>query len=139
MEWRVDRKLPTVKLTAAAFFALLGIFVATDLVGRSLAAVATVGLIGYAARDVVYPVRLRADMQGVTLIVGVARRRLPWSAIDRVRVDERHRLGLRTELLEIDTGDELLFLGERDLGVPPSEVLADLAAALPAHSGKMQV
>jgi Bacterial PH domain len=128
VQWRVDRKLPAVKLIAAALFALLGLFVATDLVGRSLAAVATVGLAGHAARDLVFPVRLRADKQGVTLVTGVARRRrLPWSQIEGVRVDERHRLGLRTELLEIDTGAELLFLSERDLGVPPAEALEVLA------------
>jgi hypothetical protein len=138
MEWRVDRKLPAVKLVAAALFALLGLFVATDLVGRSLAAVAAVGLAGYAARDLVFPVRLRADADGVTLVTGLARRRrLPWSRIARVRVDERHRLGLRTELLEIDTGDELLFLSERDLGVPPTEALDGLAT-FPALSPKTQ-
>jgi hypothetical protein len=124
-----------VKLIAAAFFALLGLFIATDLVGRSLAAVAAVGLAGYAARDLVFPVRLRADAEGVTLIAGVARRRrLPWSQIQRVRVDERHRLGLRTELLEIDTGDELHFLSERDLGVPPAEALEALAPLSPPRS-----
>jgi Bacterial PH domain len=133
MEWRVARKLPAVKLIAAALFALLGLFIATDLVGRSLAAVAAVGLAGYAARDLVFPVRLRADAEGVTLITGVAhRRRLPWSQIERVRVDERHRLGLRTELLEIDTGGELLFLSERDLGARPAEVLEALAPLSPS-------
>ena len=128
MEWRVARKLPAVKLIAAALFALLGLFVATDLVGRSLAAVAALGLAGSAVRDLVFPVRLRADTEGVTLIAGVARRRrLPWSHIERVRLDERQRLGLRTELLEIDTGDELHFFSERDLGVPPAEALRALA------------
>ncbi|MBX6356930.1 MAG: PH domain-containing protein [Micromonosporaceae bacterium] len=128
LEWRVQRKLPVVKLAAAAVFALLGLAVASDLVGRSLAAVAAAGLGAYAVRDLVFPVRLRADAEGVTLVTGVARRRrLPWSQVDRVRVDERHRLGLRTELLEIDIGDELLFLSERDLGVPPAEALAALA------------
>jgi hypothetical protein len=76
----------------------------------------------------VFPVRLRADAEGVTLIAGVARRRrLAWSQIERVRVDERHRLGLRTELLEIDTGDALHLFTEHDLGVPPADVLAALA------------
>jgi hypothetical protein len=128
MEWRVARKPPAVKLVAAVLFALLGVFVATDAVGRSLAAVAAAGLAASAARDLVFPVRLRADAKGLTLVVRLARRRLPWSQIERVRVDERHRLGVRTELLEIDTGDELHFFSERELGVPPAEALAALAA-----------
>lgn len=133
MEWRVARKLPAVKLVAAALFALLGAFVATDVVGRSLVALAAAGLVASAARDLVLPVRLRADAEGLTLVAGVARRRrLPWSQIERVRLDERQRLGLRTELLEIDTGDELHFLGERDLGVPPAEALTALTALAPA-------
>jgi hypothetical protein len=132
MEWRVARKLPAVKLVAAALFALLGAFVATDVVGRSLVALAAAGLVASAVRDLVLPVRLRADAEGLTLVAGVARRRLPWSQIERVRLDERQRLGLRTELLEIDTGDELHFLGERDLGVPPAEALTALTALAPA-------
>ncbi len=128
MEWRIAPKLPALKLVAAALFVLLGLFVATDVVGRSVAAVAAAGLIGYAVRDLALPVRLRADADGVTLISGVARRRrLAWSEIQRVRVDERHRFGLRTELLEIDTGDRLHLFSENDLGAPPADVLAALA------------
>jgi hypothetical protein len=128
MEWRVARKLPVVKLSAAALFALLGVFVATDVVGRSIAAVAAVGLVGYAVRDLALPVRLQADAGGITLISGLARRRrLAWSQIEGVRVDERQRLGLRTELLEIDTGDTLHLFSENDLGAPPASVLEALA------------
>jgi hypothetical protein len=133
MEWRVARKVPALKLIAAAVFALLGAFVASDAAGRSVAAVAAAGLAGYAVRDLVFPVRLRADAEGVTLVTGVARRRrLAWSQIERVRLDERHRLGLRTELLEIDTGHEIHLLGENDLGAPPADVLAALAPLLEA-------
>jgi hypothetical protein len=128
MEWRVAQKLPALKLVAAGLFVLLGLFVATDVVGRSVAAVAVAGLVGYAVRDLALPVRLRADAGGVTLISGVARRRrLAWSQIERVRVDERHRFGLRTKLLEIDTGDALYLFSENDLGAAPEDVLAALA------------
>ena len=65
------------------------------------------GLAGWALRDLIAPVRLAADADGVTVVTGFARRRrhLPWAQIERVRVDRRDRLGLRSEMLEIDAGD----------------------------------
>jgi Bacterial PH domain len=137
MEWRVAGKLPAVKLIAAALFVLLGLFVATDPAGRSLAIAAAAGLVGYALRDLALPVRLSADAEGLTLVAGVARRRrLAWSQIERVRVDERTRLGLRTELLEIDTGDALHLFSENDLGAPPTDALAALRALAPDRIGR---
>jgi len=122
MEWRVDRKLPVLKLVAAAVLVLAGFLLATDAVGRVLAVAAVLGLVGWAVRDLAFPVRLRADAEGLT----VHRRRLPWAQIERVRIDERQRLGLRTELLEIDTGSDLYLLSGYDLGAPPRDVLNQL-------------
>jgi hypothetical protein len=122
MEWRVDRKLPVLKMVAAAVVALAGFLLATDAVGRTLTVLAVLGLVGWAVRDLARPVRLRADADGLT----VHRRRLLWPQIERVRVDERQRLGLRTELLEIDTGADLYLLSVYDLGAPPRDVLNQL-------------
>jgi hypothetical protein len=122
MEWRVDGKLPVLKLVAAGVIALAGVLLATDAVGRTLTAVVVVGLVAWAVRDLAVPVRLRADVDGLT----VHRRRLAWNQIERVRVDERQRLGLRTELLEIDTGADLYLLSVYDLGAPPRDVLSQL-------------
>jgi hypothetical protein len=94
-----------------------------------LAAVAAVGLAGWALRDVLVPVRLAADPGGVTVVVGLAgRRRLAWSQIERVRVDRRERLGLRSELLELDAGDTLHLFSVHQLGAEPDEVAAALSA-----------
>ena len=56
------------------------------------------------------------------------RRRIPWSAIERVRLDRRDRLGITSELLEIDADDALFLFSMHDLGAEPEEVLASLQA-----------
>ncbi|GAA1748203.1 PH domain-containing protein [Luedemannella helvata] len=77
----------------------------------------------FAARDLIAPVRLRADRHGVEVISGFAgRHRLAWGDIDRVRVDERVRWGRETQTLEIDAGEALYLFSARDLGAPPAEV-----------------
>ncbi len=134
IEWRVARKLPVLKLAAAAVIALAGVGIATDAVAHALGAIAAIGLVLWAARDLAVPVRLSADIDGVTLVTGVARRRrLGWEQIERVRVDERQRRGLRSELLELDAGDVLHLFSSYDLGVPPPDA-AEALEALHAES-----
>jgi hypothetical protein len=126
--WRVDRKLPVLKLIAAAIIALSAAVLATDRAGLALAAAVVVGLALWAVRDLAVPVRLAADVDGLTLVEGVARRRrLTWSQIDRVRLDQHQRLGLRTEYLELDGGETLHLFSQYDLGVPPEEAAEVLA------------
>jgi len=92
-----------------------------------IAAAAAAGLAIWALRDLVAPVRLAADPGGVTVIVGFARRhRLPWSQIEAVRMDRRDRLGVRTEMLEVDAEDNLYLFSMHDLGARPDEVLQAL-------------
>jgi Bacterial PH domain len=133
--WRIRPVVPVAKLLGAvAIVALVLAFGRDDPVQWFLAAAVALGLAGWALRDVIAPVRLAADPDGVTVIVGFAgRRRLAWSDIERVRVDRRDRLGLRTELLEVDTGDYLYLFGRYDLGAEPEEVLASLRALRSAH------
>lgn len=126
----MPRRLPAVKLGGAAAVLLLGLLLADrDVVRLVLAVVAAAALAGWAARDLVAPVRLEADETGVTVLAGFARRRrLAWSQIEGVRVDARPRFGLRTETLEIDAGDSLHLFGAYDLGAPPADVAAALAS-----------
>ena len=129
--WRVNPALPVVKLAGAAALTALGLVLGgRDPVQWAVMFAAATGLVLWAARDVVAPVRLAADLSGVTVVTGFARRhRLAWSQIERVRVDHRARLGVRTELLEIDTGEALYLLGRYDLDAPPGEA-ADALTAL---------
>jgi hypothetical protein len=100
-----------------------------------LAAVVAIALAGWALRDLIAPVRLAADPDGVTVVVGYAgRRRLAWSQIERVRIDRRERLGLRSQLLELDAGDSLYLFSVHDLGADPEEVLGSLLALRSAPS-----
>lgn len=127
--WRVPRKIPIVKLAAAAGVLAVGLlFDDGDVVRVVLAAVVAAALAGWAARDLIAPVRIAADTDGVTVVTGLAgHRRLAWSQIEDVRVDTRPRLGMRTETLEIDAGDAILLFTESDLGTPPSDVAAALS------------
>jgi hypothetical protein len=113
-----------------AKFAVAVIFIASPIVARSSATGVVIGLIVgiglavYGLRDVIAPVRLAADAEGVTVVAGFAgHRRLPWSDIDRVRLDQRSRYGGRQALLEVDAGESLHFFSRYDLGMPPTDAL----------------
>ncbi|MGI5212742.1 PH domain-containing protein [Plantactinospora sp. CA-290183] len=126
--------MPALKLVGAVLFVALGAFFADgDPVRLGIGVLAAVGLLGWAARDLLAPVRLCADADGITVVSGYAgRRRIPWTEIERITVDTRPRLGLRTETLEIDTGSSLHLLGRYDLDAPPAEVAEALHAVRPA-------
>ena len=90
---------------------------------------AALGVAAYAVRDVVARERLAADADGVRVTRGYAgHRSLAWSEIERVRVDARTRLGARSEMLEIDAGEEIFLFSRFDLGVDPEDAAAALAA-----------
>jgi len=122
--------LPIAKLLGAV--ALLGLVLAfgrEDPVQWFVATAVGAVLIGWAARDLIVPVRLSADTSGIVLVTGFARRRhVAWPQVERVRVDRRERMGLRSALLEIDTGDSLHLLSEQELGADPDEVAQSLNA-----------
>jgi PH (Pleckstrin Homology) domain-containing protein len=128
--WRIRRVLPAAKLFGAvAIVVLVLVFGRGDPVQWFLAVAVGFGLAGWALRDLIAPVRLAADPDGVTVIAGFAgRRRLAWSQIERVRIDRRARLGVRTELLEVDAGDNVYLFSRYDLGAEPEDVLASLLA-----------
>ncbi|MFF5175576.1 PH domain-containing protein [Micromonospora sp. NPDC000089] len=132
-QWRVPAALPVVKLAGALVLALLGALLSDgDRVQLVLAVVAGLALAGWALRDLLAPVRLAVDPDGITVIDGFAGRRLlPWPTVERIRVDRRSRLGLTGETLEIDAGESLHLFGRYDLDAPPAEVAEALLAARP--------
>jgi hypothetical protein len=134
--WRIKPVLPVTKaLGAIAVVVLVLAFGRDDPVQWFLAVATAAALAGWALRDLIAPVRLAADPDGVTVVVGYAgRRRLAWSQIERVRMDRRERLGLRTRLLELDAGDSLYLFSQHDLGADPEEVLGTLLALRSAPS-----
>jgi hypothetical protein len=125
--YRVPRAVLAAKLATAVVLALVGLS-AGERPRMVLALLAALAVAVYAGRDVVNRVRLRADSGGVVAARGYAgRRRLAWSEIERVRVDQTSRLGARSEMLEIDTGAELFLYSRYDLGVDPEEAAIVLA------------
>lgn len=127
LSWRVSRGMSVLKAGGALVFTMLALVSLGDPIRLAVAGLAAVVLAGYALRDLLAPVRLAADAEGVTVIAGFAgRRRLPWSQIERVRVDERRRLGTRSEFLEIDAGDSLHLFSTYDLDKPCREVAEEL-------------
>ncbi|GAA2679673.1 hypothetical protein Apa02nite_025930 [Actinoplanes palleronii] len=114
---------------AVAVVVLAVAFAPGDPIRWALAALISSGLALWALRDVLVPVRLAADPDGITVVTGFARRRrLPWSAVERVRVDRTVRRGLRSELLEIDAGDAIYLFGAHELGALPDDVATELSA-----------
>ncbi|HYT09655.1 MAG TPA: PH domain-containing protein [Mycobacteriales bacterium] len=118
-----------VETTLAAGGALLALLLAVvaDPAGRLLFAVAALGLLALAAADLILRPRLAADPTGVRIRTLGVRTDLPWSAIERVAVDERSRRGLTARTLELDAGGTLVVLGRRALGADPREVADALA------------
>ncbi|SBT49418.1 PH domain-containing protein [Micromonospora auratinigra] len=133
-QWRVPTVLPVVKLAGALVLAAAGLLFADgDRVQLVLAGLAAAALAGWALRDLVAPVRLAVDPEGITVRRGFAgRQRLPWPVVEAIRVDRRTRRGLTAETLEVDAGDSLHLFGRYDLGAPPEEVAEALLAARPA-------
>ncbi len=125
--WRVDGRLTGMKVAGTVIFAIALLVLRDDRLGVGLSGLGALVLLGYSLRDLLAPVRLAADADGVTLVAGFARRvRLRWDQIERVRVDRRRRLGTVSELLEIDTGETLHLFSSYDLGVPPAQAARTL-------------
>ncbi|MBF5030361.1 MULTISPECIES: PH domain-containing protein [unclassified Micromonospora] len=134
-QWRVPREVPVLKAVGALALVALGlVFAGGDPVRPALAGLAAAGLLAWALRDVVAPVRLAVDRDGLTVLRGFAgRRRLPWDAVEAIRLDRRSRRGITAETLEIDAGESLHLFGRRDLDAPLDEVAAALDEARPAR------
>jgi hypothetical protein len=129
LRWRVNPRLTALKLAVAVLFLIAALFFRSDPAGVVIALAAALALGAFALRDLLVPVRLAADPTGVTVVSGFAdRRHLPWERIERIRVDERRRLGVRSQLLEIDTGDSLHLFSGYELSASCAEVATLLQA-----------
>src|SRR4051794_21737992 len=127
--WRVNGRLTVAKFGAAALFLVAAVTLAGDPVGVAVALTAALALVAFAVRDVLAPVRLAADLEGVTVVAGFSgRRRVPWDLVERVRLDERRRFRVRSQLLEIDAGDTLYLFSTYELSAPCADVLERLEA-----------
>ncbi|MEU0522024.1 PH domain-containing protein [Streptosporangium sp. NPDC006007] len=127
LRWRVRREIFVLKAFAVVAFAMLALLSVGDPRGMILAGVGALVAAVLALRDVLVPVRLSADDEGLVVVRGFAgSERVPWSSVERIRVDRRTRLTSRTELLEIDTGEAIFLLSRFDLGVPCQEVADEL-------------
>jgi hypothetical protein len=130
--WRVSPPLTWAKVAAVVAFILVAV-IYRDEPTRAVAAAFGAAVLGvYTARDLIAPVRLAADGEGVTVVTGYVRRqRLAWSTVERVRVDQHSRLGLRTEMLEIDAGESVHLFSTYDLNAPCSDVEESLRQLRP--------
>jgi uncharacterized protein (UPF0264 family) len=129
MQWRIRPVLPVTKLMGTVAVVVLALaFAGRDPIRWGLAVIVAVALAIWALRDLVAPVRLAADTDGVTVITGFAgRRRVAWAQIERVRVDRRTRRGLSSEMLELDAGDAIYLFSAHELGALPEDVVTTLA------------
>jgi hypothetical protein len=132
VSFRVPTRMPVVKLGLAALV-LVGALVSGERLAVIVGVLAAVGLTAYGLRDLLAPVRLAADATGLDLVRGyAARRHLDWSDVERVHVDERLRLGVRSQLLEIDADVELYLFSRFDLGTDPADAADAVLAVRPA-------
>jgi hypothetical protein len=107
----------------------IAVFLVADAPGRLLASVAALGLLGFAAVSWRCRPKLRITDEGLELQGLTRLTLLPRAAVDSVKVSEFRRLGRRTRLLEIESGDDLIVLNRWDLGTDPREVHEALRAA----------
>lgn len=127
--WRVPAAPAVAKLAGAVLLAVIAASSGADREFLLLAGAAALALAAWGLRDVLAPVRLAADEEGVTVVRGYAgRRRIPWADVERVGVGEHRGLGRRTPILEIDTGEALHLFSRYDLGAPCEDVERELAA-----------
>lgn len=126
----MPRRITAVKAAAAVVFA--GLAAVGDSRQVFLAGVAALGFGALVLRDLLAPVRLAVDEDGVTAISGFAgTERISWNDVDRIRVDARRRYGLPTEILEIDTGEQVRLFSRHDLGESAVKVAETLMRLRP--------
>jgi len=131
LSYRVPAWVVATKFALAFVFALAAVLANGD-TSTIVAALAAVGMTIYGLRDVLARERLRVEADGLTVVHGFAGRgRFGWDQIERVRVDERLRLGIRSQLLEVDAGDWIGLYGRLELGAEPDDVRAAIDAARP--------
>jgi hypothetical protein len=121
----VPTRVIVAKFAGAVIVALIAVLVSrrTQLV---VGLAGAGGLLAFAVRDLLTRERLRADDRGVTIARVLGRVHVGWPTVERIQVDSRLRLGVRTELLEIDAGDNVFQFSRYDLGVDAAQAAEDL-------------
>ncbi|GIG64296.1 hypothetical protein Pen01_05910 [Phytomonospora endophytica] len=128
--WRVPRPIIAVKLAGTAAFALVALWFSHDPSRLIVAALAALIVGAYAVRDLLSPVTLAVDAEGILIRRGFfGQRRILWGQIERIRVDSRRRLAGRSTLLEIDVGETIYFFSRYEIGAEPADVADELKAA----------
>jgi hypothetical protein len=131
--YRVDGRLLAVKVVGVVIFALVALGFHADRPTVAFAGLAALVAAAYALRDLIAPTRLSADREGLTVVAGYAgHHRLSWDEVEQVRVDERRRLGTRSNLVEIDCGERLYLLSSYDLSAHPQDVVDALDRLRPS-------
>lgn len=127
--WRVDKRLTVAKWVGAAIFALAALIGFRDPAQLIVVGIAAALLLALAVRDLISPVRLAAGPEGVTVAAGLrGRRTIPWSQVEHIKIDARRGMLLRSQVLELDAGDQLYFFSVNELGAPCEDVAETLAA-----------
>jgi len=126
-KWHVDRTMIVAKVIAVIAFAAIPQVFQLNTASRWFGLIVAAVLAAYAVRDVIAPVRLAADREGLTVISGYAgHRRLAWSEVERLRVDRK-----RSSMLEVETTGSLHLFSRYDLSMPPDEALTMLEQLRP--------
>jgi hypothetical protein len=132
--WHVHRGLTAMKIAGVLVFGATALVFIDDRLRFMVGVAVAVGLAVTAVRDLVAPVRLAADRGGVMVVTGFARKvHLPWADIERIRLDERRRLGVRAQLVEVDTGETLHLFSTYQLSAPCEDVVDELRRLRTGH------
>jgi hypothetical protein len=121
---RVDFEPPValawLELAAGVTLALACLVV--DAGGRILVLPGAALLLALGLRDALARPTLSLQSGGLVVVIGLHRRAVPWSTLERARVVTDRR----APLLELDLGDTVVVLSRRRLGVPPHQALEAL-------------
>jgi len=125
VRWRVPVRVPAAKAIVVAVLVYLAVVTRHGAGAVVVALAAAAGVAVWALQDVLVRVRVAAGAEGVTLVAGFGRRvTLPWSRVDRIRVDPRRR----GRQLEIDAGEAVYVVGRYDVDADLDDVAARLEA-----------
>lgn len=120
-----------VALLAAATATGAVVAARTPLPGRFLFLVVTVATGAETLRALVFRPTLRADADGIEVVTGLRRERLPWSAVDAVTTIQTPSsagttMRRRADALEIDLGERLVVVPAYRLGTSANEAAESL-------------
>ncbi|HEX8001506.1 MAG TPA: PH domain-containing protein [Mycobacteriales bacterium] len=106
--------------------------VRTPLPGRFLFVVLAVAAGAEALRCALLRPTLRAHAEGIEVVTGISRERIPWSAVEEVtpmsRPESAKTVRRRADALEIDLGDRLVIVPAYRLGTSAATAASEISA-----------